>query len=145
MEITANMINSLKAVLIIGVSARYNHSNDDVDMIAIGELYKKIADKAMRETGIYVSASVTPCKVLYKTKWGCPKGGENSVRFEADCNPIYSDTSISFSEYIDAWQVSVMYIVKELMIALDQNTVTMSFLENEVIYIEQLAISHLPN
>jgi hypothetical protein len=100
---TTVIADTISGCAVIGINAGYGHKNEsDVNLAAFGETYKAIADATMESTSVYVGTSISPCKVVYKTEWGCPVGGENAVRVAADCNPSYSDAEPS--AYIQTWK-----------------------------------------
>jgi hypothetical protein len=128
--------HSVKATAVVGINAGYGHANEaGVDLVKFGELVKSIADKTMDSTGIYVGGVVNPVKVLYKTDWGCPEGGEDSIRLEADCNPTYD--SRPADEYVAAWKEAFIANIQALMEELDQTTVTVAYSDGEVVYIQR--------
>jgi hypothetical protein len=130
---------SVKATAVVGVNAGYGHTNEaGVDLVKFGELYKDVADEAMGDAGIYVGAVAVPCKVIYKTEWGCPEGGEDAVRLEADCNPAYSESELPPAEYVAAWKETFLDVVEDLMLELDQTTVTVAFSDGQVVYLQRL-------
>ena len=75
-----------------------------------------------------------PCKVIYREQWGCPAGGENVIRIEASCNPLY-DNEQPAAEYIALWKQAFIAILEALMIELDQTTITLTFTDGELVYL----------
>ena len=135
---TRSLINNTVSVTaVIGVTPGYFHANENIaDAAAFGTLYQEVADKVFSDTNMYCGAVVSPCKVIYRTAWGCPVGGENAIRVTADCNPSY-DKERAPAEYIAAWKEAFLTIVETLMAALDQTTVTVSFSDGEMVYLSK--------
>lgn len=129
------VFNTLKAEMVVGVNPGYQDNAKEVDIKQFAELYKRCAETIMEKHGVYVSAVAHAVRTLYKTEWGCPEGGEPCVRIEADCNPSYSE--MPPAKYKEKWKECVMEIIKELMKELGQKTVTLSFSDGGVFYIQQ--------
>lgn len=108
-----------------------------VDLQKIGENYQYIAEQTKKSTGIYVDAIQLPCKVLYSAKWGCPKGGENAIRIEAICNPMYS--LVPAREYINAWKDALIKNIQSLMDELDAMTASVAYSDGEIIYVQKFS------
>jgi len=127
--------DTLSATAEISVTPGYFHENQkDIDIGKFGTLYQEIADRIYNETNMYCGAIISTCKVLYRTQWGCPAGGENGVYITADCNPSY-DSEKPAEEYIPLWKETLVSILEALMVELDQTTVTVRFSDNELIYL----------
>ena len=126
---------AISAAAVIGVTPGYFHGNENViDLDSFGRLYQETADKVFAETHMYCGAAISTCKVLYREEWGCPAGGENCVRIEADCNPSY-DQERPIPEFIADWKRAFTAIIEILMTELSQKTVTVAFSDGELSYI----------
>jgi hypothetical protein len=128
---------TIKATAVVGINAGYGTPNGKtgIDLIKFGELYKKIADVVMDKNGIYVGAVQSPVKVIYKTEWGCPDGGEDCIRLEADCNPNYS--KIPSMKYVASWKEAFLLVIENLMEELNQTTVTVAFSDGKAVYLQR--------
>ena len=63
----------------MGVNAGYDlKKQDNMPIECITELFQGIAAQVYEETGVYVSAVVTPSRIVYHSDWGCPPEGEFS-------------------------------------------------------------------
>lgn len=129
-------MKTIKAMAIIGINAGYHHQNNlsTMSLAEFGSLYQQIADEVFTETNIYVGACISPVKVEYKTDWGCPIGGEDSIRIEADCNPSYSN--LPEETYMSLWREVFIKICRALMKELQQSTVTVSFSSTQLEYLK---------
>ena len=127
--------DTISASAVISVTPGYFHSNENrIDLTSFGVLYQEVADEIFAKTNMYCGGIITPCKTLYSTHWGCPKGGENGVYITADCNPFY-DKERTVAEFIELWKDTFVSIIELLMYKLNQTTVTVTFSDGELVYL----------
>ena len=74
------MYNHLKQIvdafeITLGINKGYGHNNECVTNFEAD--YQAIATDIYKRTGVYVSAVITPAKVVYNVDWGCPDDGED--------------------------------------------------------------------
>ena len=118
----------MKAIIICGVTKGYFHANENnLDMNTICETIKEVSNKLEAQTGVYVSGVVSDTRVTYKTEWGCPVGEERVFKFEATQNP-------EFSKEKD-WKISVVEFATALKEEYKQKTLTLEFVESDMMYI----------
>lgn len=87
-----NEYNTIKWDCTIGVNAGYDLNEQK--MLPIEEftgIYLELAEEVYKETGIYVSATITDSRVLYSPEWGCPKGGEFAFTLSGSCNSAFAE------------------------------------------------------
>lgn len=110
----------------IGVTEGYFHNNENSDVDFVN-----LVDQCCREveklSGIYVSFNIAPIITLYKSEWGCPKGGEHTYVLSAIRNPKFNNDRAY-------WRGSCMSVMTELKNKLKQSSVTGEFSEVEMIY-----------
>lgn len=129
-------MKTIKAVVVVGLNAGYFHKNQSEATPAdFGRLYQQTADEVFEKSGIYVGSLISGASVLYKEDWGCPAGGEDAIRIEADCNPTYASGDPAV--YIDSWKKALVRIIEVLMERLSQTTVTLTFIESEMLYLKK--------
>ncbi|PLS14718.1 hypothetical protein CVD28_26455 [Bacillus sp. M6-12] len=120
---------SIRAIIVIGVNAGYG-KNEETDPLQKAVLaWQKIADELYAEKDVYVSAIAHKSKAVYRSEWGCPEGGEDTVTFTASSNPKYNSD-------IDRWKEAVMAVTKKLKEMLGQDTVTLEFEETEILFFD---------
>ena len=77
--------------LTLGLQEGYHTRQQEVPALSqIGSVYQEIAEELYQETNIYISASIFPAHTLYRTEWGCPDGGEETVVLMGCCNPAFA-------------------------------------------------------
>lgn len=122
-------MKSVKVSAVVGVNEGYELKNQkQVDLVAVCEKYKSIAQKIFSQTGQYISCTARPVQVLYSPEWGCPLGGENAVEFVGVCNPTFSE--------INAWREAAIEVFRCLKEEFNQSTVTVDFTEVEMKYLQ---------
>lgn len=123
------MRKTIKGSFIFGVNAGYFHSNDaNINLSQVAEAIKNLAAKLMEESGIYISGSLQPTRVLYASEWGCPEGGEQCYEFVATANP-------AFVADMAAWQDAFVALAKAAKVAFKQATVMVDFVEAQCLYL----------
>ena len=129
--------NTISAAAEISVTPGYFHDNESgINLETFGMLYQDIADRIFNESNMYCGAIISPCKILYRTQWGCPPGGENGIYITADCNPSY-DKDQPAEEYVAAWRETFITILEALMDELGQTTVTVKFSDGKLVYLSK--------
>jgi len=114
---------------VIGVNPGYGHKNETSNNLKIvASLWLEVAENVEAETGLYISANIMSSLTLYKTDWGCPAGGEETVTIKAVCNPEFANT--------EAWKQASLKVIKKLKNRLSQSTVTVSYTEQEIVYLK---------
>ena len=135
----AKIDGTIKASAVIGVTPGYfNAGENDINLDEFGRLYQEIADVIFTQTNTYCGAVIVPCRILYRTEWGCPPGGENGIHIVSDFNPVY-DKQRSVAEFTVAWKESFLRIIETLMLKLEQKTVTVTFSDGALFYLTNLA------
>lgn len=123
------MKKTLKGTFVFGVNAGYFHNNDtDVNLSEVAEVVKSLAAELMKESGIYISGSLQPTRVLYASEWGCPEGGEQCYEFTSTANP-------AFVADMAAWQDAFVALAKATKVAFRQATVMVDFIEAQCLYL----------
>ena len=118
------IMNVVTGTATIGVNEGYAHKNENaVDLSALAELAKKIADEVEGEKGIYISGTIFESRTCYKDDWGCPQGGEATFVFTADCNPIFKGKDQSRETYEFFWKEAFILFVTRFKVALKQSTI----------------------
>lgn len=120
---------TVKGSFVFGVNAGYFHNNDsDNDLSQVAEIVKDLAAGLMKESGIYISGSLKPVRVVYHDDWGCPKGGEQCYEFTSTANPAFVAGMV-------AWQGAFIALAKATRVAFKQSTVMVDFVEAECLYL----------
>lgn len=116
--------------IVTGVTEGYFHTNNAQKNIKeISELWKSIALQTMEQTGLYISAVITPSKTVYNTEWGCPIGGEDTFTITGVANP-------EFTEDINKWIESVGICAEKMKKQLKQSTVTIEIYNTQLAYLK---------
>lgn len=110
----------------IGITEGYFHNNENSDIDFV-ELVDKCCRVVEEMTGIYVSFNIAPIITLYKSEWGCPKGGEHTYVLSAIRNPKFNS-----DKYI--WSSSCINVMMKLKKELRQSSVTGEFSKVEMVY-----------
>lgn len=122
------MSKTLKFEIITGVNKGYFHENKNIDnLYMVSRLWQKLANEQFNSTGIYISASVMECKTVYRERWGCPKGGEDTIR-------IIGTLNLNFAHDIRMWKLQVLNLAKKLKESLQQSTLSCEFSKVEMCY-----------
>ena len=120
------MSNSVTVRATVGVNAGYNHNNENTAIELLDYLahrYENVARQEEQDGGLYISAMLTPCRVVYKQEWGCPENGEECVEVSMTYNPTFA----TWSKYpVEEWIASAKNIICEFARALDQSTVNIA-------------------
>lgn len=124
------IINTSKFYITTGVNKGYFHNNEDkFDIKELNILWQKMAEKEFEKNGIYVSCISYNSNAIYSENWGCPKGGEHTVTFSGVANP-------EFVKDIGKWKKVVINIAEKLKEELSQSTMTVEFLNSDMIYLK---------
>lgn len=65
-------------------------------------LCRECAETVFEETGVYISANLTPARSLYRGEWGCPEGGEPVYMLSAVRNPLFCEKN-AYDAALDAF------------------------------------------
>lgn len=113
----------------------YDHDNateEQMDETLNGFImaWRHYAEIAEKLHGVYATCVIYPTKTIYKTEWGCPLDGENTITAEGAFNPLLA------AEYHNAatYRSAVEFIVRNMKDHLKQTTVRVIFREVEQTY-----------
>ncbi len=119
-----------KITAVIGINEGYGHNNESslnpVELVS--QLWQETAQTVFESCGVYVSCVATLASTVYSIDWGCPKGGEITVRLETSANP-------DFVKNLDKWQEIAISIIAQLKEDLKQSTVAIEVSEIDFIYL----------
>ena len=116
-----------QCICIIGVNPGYNNTdNDDFDMCSF---MQEFLNKESEKYGDYIAFVIVPSKTIYKEEWGCPSGGELTYM-------LYATMSSRYIGGISDWKEQCVNIIQDLKEELHQSTVTITFSECDVVYLE---------
>lgn len=121
----SNISKTDKFEVVLGVNEGYFHNNET--NVSIYELWSKYANEIEKKHGIYISALVNESRVIYKSEWGCPKGGEIVYRISGERNNEFAKDS---NKYKYALEDLIELVAKELK----QSTYTITWSEVELGY-----------
>ena len=114
------MKTSVRFQTVVGTVSGYElEGKQGASLSDFVETLKTLAAKVQDETGIYVSGSVVPASVYYRTEWGCPKGGESTFLVQGDLNPEFGEEG--------PWKESVIRLFEKLKKHYQQSTLTVTF------------------
>lgn len=119
------------AKICLGINPGYSHENEivaDLPNHTITDRIQNALLTAEQECGIYVPFTVCAGVVLYKSDWGCPVGGEQSVLLEATRNPEFNPDE-------QEWKEAVLCAARALKFAFGQSTLTVTFQVAEIEYL----------
>ena len=123
------MYNHLKQTvdtfeITLGINKGYGHNNECVTNFEAD--YQAIATDIYKRTGVYVSAVITPAKVVYNVDWGCPMDGEDIYVIKGVNNPQFTEP--------DKYKDAVTKLIEKLTTAFKQSTVTTTWSTVDMIY-----------
>ena len=123
------MYNHLKQTvdtfeITLGINKGYGHNNECVTNFEAD--YQAIATDIYKRTGVYVSAVITPAKVVYNADWGCPMDGEDIYVIKGVNNPQFTEP--------DKYKDAVTKLIEKLTTAFKQSTVTTTWSTVDMIY-----------
>lgn len=105
----------------IGVNPGYHHDNEVKNPVEIvATLWQQMAERVFQQLGIFVGATVTSAKTVYRIEWGCPPGGEDTVL-------VCGLRNTEFVENDEAWRTAVTAVTKKVALALNQKTAYLTF------------------
>lgn len=91
--------------------------------------YQLCAEEVYGETGVYISANVSPCRSLYRAEWGCPEGGEPVYMLYGTRNPLFCER--------DAFFVALRRLVQMLKAQLRQSTAYLEYWPTQFEYFRE--------
>ncbi len=97
-----------------------------MDIQTASEVFRSCAERVFCDTGVYVSAVIADCRMLYRSEWGCPQGGECGFLFRGTRNPLFTEQE----PYHDA----LLKLVRELKKELKQSAVYLETQPTTLIY-----------
>lgn len=123
------MYNHLKQIvdafeITLGINKGYGHNNECVTNFEAD--YQAIATDIYKRTGVYVSAVITPAKVVYNVDWGCPDDGED----------VYIIKGVNNTQFVKPadYKEAVMLLIEKLATTFKQSTVTTTWSTIEFVY-----------
>lgn len=122
------MNNTKEFTLNFAVEAGYAHENKSIDLVKVSEKLNEIANEVEEKTGLYISGMLSENKVIYKTDWGRPIGGENGLTYVSTANP-------AFVEDLQAWENACLEFAKQVKETFQQSTVTIIMKEVGITYL----------
>lgn len=88
--------------------------------------YQKVAELIEKKHKVYITATITSSRTIYKAEWGCPKEGEFTYTLSGSCNPVFSD--------VEKYKSALVELIGELRKEFDQSTLLLEMVPAEVIY-----------
>ncbi len=86
-----------------GVNPGFNHNNEEKNGLAlVAKTWAEIAESYYKTTGIYVSASLSEQKTVYRTEWGCPNGGEDTILATGVMNSHFCSNELEWEDIVRA-------------------------------------------
>lgn len=123
------MYNHLKQTvdafeITLGINKGYGHNNECVTDFEAD--YQAIATDIYKRTGVYVSAVISPAKVVYNVDWGCPDDGED----------VYIIKGVNNTQFVKPtdYKEAVMLLIENLATAFEQSTVTTTWSTVKFVY-----------
>ena len=106
--------------VVIGVEPGYGKQYDGDAAAAVAAAWQDAQEAVWKSRGVYVSAAVLPCKMVYWQQWGCPEGGEH-------CAMVVGHGHPTFVKDAAAWKAAVVDGVALVRATLKQSSVTVYF------------------
>ena len=126
LEFKKTFENSSKISFVLGVYSGYNHNNrtENGTKIPIKSVAQSIMEfiEKNAETIGDISFTMEQVKCLYRTKYGCPKEGEDAYRLSTVFNPDYG---YSEEDWFNA-AVTYAYYLAEFY---NQSTITIEYVD----------------
>lgn len=121
-------MNSIHWIITLGLQEGYHTAQQtNMPISRIGEIYQDIAEQVYRETQVYISANIQSSKTLYRSEWGCPAGGEETVILSGCCNPVFTNPKA----YVDVIKILANRLKKRFK----QKTVMLEIINSNVLYL----------
>lgn len=108
----------------LGINKGYGHNNKCVTDFEAD--YQTIATDIYKRTGVYVSAVISPAKVVYNVDWGCPMASEDVYVIKGVNNPQFAEP--------DKYKEAVTKLIEKLATAFEQSTVTTTWSTVDMVY-----------
>lgn len=122
------MQNTLRFEIVVGINRGYfNYIQRKSYLRSIGAIWQDLAKKEFDNSNLYISAVIKPSITIYNEKWGCPRGGEDTVVITGVANE-------EFIQDIENWKNTVIKLAKQLKEKLGQSTITCEFMKTELYY-----------
>lgn len=112
-------MKEVKVNATFGVNEGYFHNNNN-DVKNIPFLIQDLCQEEYDKSGVAVSFIFTPSTAIYITKFGCPRGGENTFTLEAVATKYEAKD-------LEQWKNSTLNIIKNLKDILKQELVIIEF------------------
>lgn len=108
----------------LGINKGYGHNNECVTDFEAD--YQAIATDIYKRTGVYVSAVISPAKVVYNVDWGCPDDGED----------VYIIKGVNNTQFVKpaGYKEAVTMLIEKLATVFEQSTVTTTWSTVEFVY-----------
>ena len=114
---------------VFGVNPGYHHYNyDPTPLGKMAGVWNESMELCRQNTGMQISGVICQGLVVYSEKLGCPGGGVDVVTVTGEFNP-------EFHRFVELWKDAVRAVVRQCMRVLEQETVTLSFVESSLEYI----------
>lgn len=124
-----NDFNTIRWSCTVGVNAGYDlDTQANMAIEQFTEIYQKVAAQVYETTGVYISAVITPSRVVYHSEWGCPADGEFSYTISGSCNREFTTP--------EEYHKALFVLANRLKEALHQSTLLLEIVPARLIYLK---------
>lgn len=122
--------NTIHWSVTIGTNPRYDLKNQKrMDIGEFTALFQHLAEEEQKQSGVWITAVITPSRLAYMTSVGCPLGGEYAYTLTGSCNTVFAEVD----DYLPALKRVLQRLKKELK----QATFTLEVLPAHLDYYTQ--------
>ena len=122
-----NYFNTIHSSVTIGTNPGYDLENQKrMDIGEFTALFQRLAEEEQKQSGVWITAVITPSRLAYMTSVGCPLGGEYSYTLTGSCNTVFTT--------VDSYLPALKRVLKRMKEELQQATFTLEVLPAHLDY-----------
>lgn len=113
-----------------GTVAGYNvDNNDGASIDEVGKQLQVFIAEFQKKTGIYISGTLEPTKVIYATEFGAPVGGEAAYNFNISFNPKFTtQSSLELDGIVEEFATLIKEYYKQSTVSIEASDINYFYL-----------------